>query len=152
MNSAELAAYLATNIPLTGALGVEVLEVGPQAVELAAPLAPNRNHRQTAFGGSVGALAMLAGWGWLRARLDDRAPPPKLVIQRQEMEFLLPVDDDFRARCPEPPSTAWQRFSRALDARGRARLELDVEVRCRERLVARFSGSYVAISHGAASG
>jgi thioesterase domain-containing protein len=152
VNSAELAGYLAANIPLTRALGVEVLEVGPQAVELAAPLAPNRNHRQTAFGGSVVALAMLAGWGWLRARLDHCVPPPTLVIQRQEMEFLLPVDDAFRARCREPLAAAWRRFSRALDVRGRARLELEVEVYCRERLVARFSGSYVAIIRDATPG
>ena len=152
MNAAELSAYLATHIPLTQAIGVEVLEVGPQAVVLGAPLAPNRNHRQTAFGGAVSALAMLAGWGWLRARLDDRPSPPQLVIQRQEVEFLLPVDDGFRACCAAPQAAHWQRFARALNARGRGRLELPVEVHCRERLVARFSGTYVAIATGATAG
>jgi thioesterase domain-containing protein len=151
MIAAELAAYLAANIPLTRALGVEVLEVGPRGVELGAPLAPNRNHRQTAFGGSVSALAMLAGWGWLRSKLDDSATPPQLVIQRQAMEFLLPVDDAFRARCPDPPAADWQRFSRALAARGKGRLELAVQVSCRERLVARFSGTYVAIAASGAA-
>jgi thioesterase domain-containing protein len=142
----ELRAYLYQNIPLARALAVEVLVVGEGCVELGAPLAPNRNHRHTAFGGSVAAVAILAGWGWLRARLAPRAPELELVIQRQEMEFLRPIDADFTARCAAPAATAWQRFERALVARDRARLELAVEVRCRGRVGATFRGAYVALA------
>jgi thioesterase domain-containing protein len=74
MSPATLQAYLHEHIPLTRALAVEVVEVGLQRVQLAAPLAPNRNHRQTAFGGSVASLAMLAGWSWLHARLAGHSP------------------------------------------------------------------------------
>jgi len=142
---AELDTYLAENIPLTRALAVRALRVDDERVELAAPLAPNRNHRATAFGGSVAALAMLAGWGWLRARLGERAVGLQLVIQRQEMEFLAPIDADFVSSCAAPAPPEWQRFQRTLGARGRARLELAVEVRCADRLVARFRGAYAAV-------
>jgi thioesterase domain-containing protein len=145
VTAAELHGYLHDNIPLARALAVEVLTVTDELVELGAPLAPNRNHRHTAFGGSVAALAILAGWGWLRARLAARAPAPQLVIQRQEMDYLHPIDANFTARCAAAPAAAWQRFERSLAARDRARLELVVEVWCRGRRAASFRGTYVAL-------
>jgi thioesterase domain-containing protein len=145
MTPGELAAYLRDNIPLTTALAVEVIDVSDSAVRLRAPLAPNRNHRQTAFGGSVAALAVLAGWGWLHARLVARAVPVRLVIQRQELDYLAPIASDFIATCAAPEDAAWNRFARALDTRGRARIELAVTVTCGEVLAARFSGAYVAL-------
>jgi thioesterase domain-containing protein len=146
MTAAELGAYLDAHIPLTRALAIEVVEVNDRRVRLAAPLAPNLNHRQTAFGGSVASLAILAGWSWLHARLATPTPPPRLVIQRQQMDYLAPVDDAFEAVCVAPPEEAWQRFSQALARRGRGRLELAAEIRCRERLVAAFRGLYVAVA------
>jgi thioesterase domain-containing protein len=135
---------MGANIPLTRALGVEVVEVSEQRVRLAAPLAPNRNHRQTAFGGSVASLALLSGWGWLHARLAAVAPATGLVIQRQETDYLLPIDDAFEAVCSAPSEVAWQRFAQALAERGRGRLELACEIRCRGQLAATFRGLYVA--------
>lgn len=145
MQAADLARYLHEHIPLSRALAVEVRHVGPELVRLAAPLAPNLNHRRTAFGGSVASLAILAGWSWLLARLADRSPVPRLVIQEETVEYLAPIDAVFEATCPAPPDAAWQRFLRALDGRGRGRLELSAEVMSEGRLAARFRGLYVAI-------
>jgi thioesterase domain-containing protein len=146
VTAAELSAYLSAHIPLTRALAVEVVEVNEQCVRLAAPLAPNLNHRQTAFGGSIASLAILAGWSWLHARLATVTPPARLVIQRQEMDCLAPVTDAFEAVCCAPSEAAWQLFSRALAERGRGRLELAAEVRCRGEVAARFRGLYVAVA------
>jgi len=146
MTPAELAAYLTANIPLTAALGVDVVEVGDARVRLRAPLAPNRNHRQTAFGGSVAALAVLAGWGWLHARLVARGTPVRLVIQRQEVDYLAPIAAEFFATCEAPEADAWRRFARLLEARGRARIELQVAVTCAGDIAARFRGTYVALA------
>jgi thioesterase domain-containing protein len=146
MNPATLQAFLHEYIPLSRALAVEVVEVGLERVQLAAPLAPNRNHRQTAFGGSVASLAILAGWSWLHVRLAGTSPLPDIVIQQQQVEYLAAVDDVFTAICAAPPDAAWRKFLRALEQRARGRLELTAEVRCRERLVARFSGQYVAVT------
>jgi thioesterase domain-containing protein len=146
MNPATLQAFLHEYIPLSRALAVEVLEVGPERVQLAAPLAPNRNHRQTAFGGSVASLSILAGWSWLHARLAGTSPVPDIVIQHQQVEYLAAVEDAFNAICPAPSDAAWRKFVRALEQRARGRLELTAEVRCRERIVARFTGLYVAVT------
>ncbi len=145
MTTGELQAYLFAHIPLTRALALEVLEVCDSHVSLGAPLAPNLNHRQTAFGGSVASLAILAGWSWLHARLAEIAPNSRLVIQRQEMDYVTPIDAALTATCTAPASLAWSRFARALKSRGRARIELHVKVTCRDRLAASFIGSYVAL-------
>jgi thioesterase domain-containing protein len=152
MRAADLERYLHDHIPLSRALGVHVVHLGPELVRLSAPLAPNVNHRRTAFGGSVASLAILAGWSWLLARLADRSPVPRLVIQEETVEYLAPIDAEFEALCPAPAETAWRRFVRALDERGRGRLELTTEVRSEGRVAARFRGLYVAIAVPAADG
>ncbi|HXQ32212.1 MAG TPA: YiiD C-terminal domain-containing protein [Steroidobacteraceae bacterium] len=144
MTAAELAAYIDAHIPLARALGVQVVEVSEKRVRLAAPLAPNLNHQQTAFGGSVASLALLSGWAWLHARLATQAPRVRLVIQRQQTDYLVPIDDVFEAVCSAPSDVAWRAFSRALAERGRGRVELTAEIRCRSRLAATFRGLYVA--------
>lgn len=62
MLPAELEADLHGNIPLTQAMQVRVLEIGPDSVRLGAPLSANINHHRTAFGGSLATLATLAAW------------------------------------------------------------------------------------------
>lgn len=146
MQAADLERYLHDHIPLSRALAVRVEHLGPELVRLSAPLAPNLNHRRTAFGGSVASLAILAGWSWLLARLADRSPLPRLVIQEETVEYLAPIDAAFEASCQAPAETAWRRFVRALDQRGRGRLELAAEVTSEGRLAARFRGLYVALA------
>jgi thioesterase domain-containing protein len=66
----ELAQYLHEHIPLSRAMGVEVVEATWDGVSLRAPLAPNINHRETVFGGSASAVAILAAWALLYVRLQ----------------------------------------------------------------------------------
>jgi thioesterase domain-containing protein len=146
MQATDLERYLHDHIPLSRALAVRVEHLGPELVRLSAPLAPNLNHRRTAFGGSVASLAILAGWSWLLARLADRSPVPRLVIQEETVEYLAPIDAAFEAICAAPAETAWRRFERALDERGRGRLGLAADVTSEGRIAARFRGLYVAIA------
>jgi thioesterase domain-containing protein len=144
MNAAELERYLHERIPLSRAMDVTVEHVGADEVRLCAPLAPNVNHEGTAFGGSIAALAVLAGWGWLRARLDGAEPLPRLVVQRQEVDYLAAAIDGLVATCAAPSSEEWERFAKLLGRRGRARLELAVDVVAGGARVATMRGVYVA--------
>ena len=56
----ELASDLHAHIPLSAAMQVSVAAVDADGVTLQAPLAPNINHRDTVFGGSASAVAILA--------------------------------------------------------------------------------------------
>ena len=145
MDANALERYLDEHIPITRALGVRVLDAGAAGVRLRAALEPNLNHRQTAFGGSVSAVAILAAWGVLRVLLDGETPVPQIVIQRNHVEYLAPISDDFEAYCAAPPPEQWERFARALAQRGRARIELGAEVTAGGKVAARFQGTYVAL-------
>ena len=148
MTADELQAYLHREIPLSEAMDVTVVDPGPDTVVLTAPLAPNTNHRDTAFGGSVSTLATLAGWALVHRRLAESGRRSQVVIQWGSTEYLHPVSSDFTATCDGMDDTEWRRLTRTLDRRGmgRARVEVEVEVTAGGRVVARFQGAFVALA------
>jgi thioesterase domain-containing protein len=137
--------YLYEHIPLSKHLGVRVELANIESVRLAAPLAPNINHRMTGFGGSISAVAILAGWSILWCRLRERTGGHNIVIQRSTVDYVAPVTSDFTAVCSAPSAADWQRFERTFDQRGRSRIELAVEVHGAGTLAATFSGLFVAL-------
>lgn len=142
----ELERYLHREIPLSGAMGVTVVEAGAGGVRLAMPLEPNLNHRGTLFGGSAGALVILAGWTLVHERLrGEEGLTPHLVIQRSAMEYLEPVIGDVEARAEPPSEEAWERFVRTLRRKGKGRIEVPAELIWRERVAGRMSGTFVAL-------
>ena len=78
MNSAErlreTEEFLCAKIPLTRAMQVRVEGYDKSGLVLTAPLAANHNHLGTAFGGSLAALVMLAGYAllWLESKIAPR--------------------------------------------------------------------------------
>lgn len=141
----ELERYLHEHIPITNAMGVEVVRADELHVALRAPLEPNLNHRNTAFGGSIGAVATLAAWSWLHVRARTLDFPVRLVIRTSHVEFLAPIDDEFEAICKAPSYEAYAKYRDALHRHGRARIALDVRVCQGEKLCATFTGSFVAL-------
>ena len=145
MSPDQLQHYLHDHIPISRPLGVRVLAAGPELVRLGAPLEPNLNHRQTAFGGSLSAVAILAGWSWLYLRLAASGFTGRIVIQHHTVDYVAPAEADFVATCAGPGPEPWARFERTLARRGRARVTLDVDVQVEQRRVARCRGRYVAL-------
>jgi thioesterase domain-containing protein len=145
MNEAELEHYLHRHIPVSHAMGISVVTASVDMVALRAALEPNLNHRNTAFGGSVASVAILAGWSLLRIGLHAESPLPQIVIQRSTMEYLAPVVADFDAVCHRPADAAWQRFMNAFTRRGRGRLSLAVDVLCAGAVVGHLTGVFVAM-------
>jgi thioesterase domain-containing protein len=131
-------------IPLTRAIGIAVARYDSFGLTLRAPLAPNTNHKSTAFAGSLNAAATLAGWGFVWLILRERSLRGTVVIQDSTTQYRLPVRDDFVASCHAPPPEQLDAFVAALRRRGKARISLAVEVRNGdERTAVAFTGSYV---------
>lgn len=82
---ADLQSYLHTHIPLSKAMDVAVIACSPDEVVLHAPLAPNINHRDTVFGGSLSTIAILSAWSLLHVRLTSFGMKSRLVIQHNTM-------------------------------------------------------------------
>lgn len=146
MNPQALERYLHAQIPLAAAMEVRVAQADPDGVVLGAPLGPNLNHRATAFGGSVSAVAILAGWTLTHVLLRHAGSDARTVIQRSGVYFHLPVEDDFQARAVPPTPAEWSRFSEALARWGKGRLPVRVEVTCRERVVGIMDAEYVSMT------
>ncbi len=126
-----------------------MLSATPGDVTLEAPLEPNLNHRATAFGGSVAALAILAGWTLVHERLHDEGMEgASTVIQTSEMRYVAPVHGSFQARCEAPDAASWDRFLRTLRRWSKARVSVSVEVTCGGALVGTFRGAYVTLDEG----
>lgn len=141
-----LTRYLHDHIPLTRHLEVTVIELSAGQVVLSAPLAPNINHRETAFGGSLASVAILAGWSWLHARLTGLGKRQRLVVSQSMATFSHAVDQDFLAVCESPTEHDFDKFLRTLERRGKARLSLESHILCREIIAVQHSAAFVAIA------
>jgi len=140
----SLEAYLHAHIPLSAAMQVSVVAATVGAVTLAAPLAPNINHRSTAFGGSVSTLAILSAWSLVNLRLKAEGLHTRLVIQSNRMDYDAPIESAFTATATLADPDAWPPFVRMLRRKGRARIAVQSAVRCGPVIGGRFEGEFVA--------
>jgi thioesterase domain-containing protein len=146
MLPAELEQYLHDHIPLSKAMQVSVVAADEEVVVLCAPLGPNINHRETVFGGSASALAILVAWSLLHIRLRRAGIASRLVIQRNTMEYDLPVMGEFTARASAGQGPDWQQFTRMLARRGRARIAVSSVLEYAGQVVGRFTGEFVVLA------
>jgi thioesterase domain-containing protein len=146
MHPDDITRYAHQHIPITQHMGIKVLaiDIDNLAISVVAPYAPNINHRETLFGGSISTLGILSGWSLLWAVLQDNTIPNRLVIQSSNTQFIKPADADIVAQCSMEPSN-WSEFRSMLQRRGKARISLNAEITCKDIVVATHTGQYVAI-------
>ncbi len=145
MTETELQDYLYAHIPLSAAMQVTVKSLSGNEVILEAPLAPNINHRETLFGGSASAVAILSAWSLLHLRTRMEGIDSRLVIQRNNMEYLLPVSGTFTARAFLCDESGWQSFLKLFRRRGRARISVISELEYAGEVAGRLEGEFVAL-------
>lgn len=131
-------------IMLAKPMGVIVEAADETAVILRAPLAPNANHKGTAFGGSLYALAVLTGWAWATRFLATRALDADAVIQESNMRFLAPVHGEMRACIEIPAAADIDKFSKMLLRADRGRIRLRVNMHQGTTMAAVFDGLFAA--------
>jgi thioesterase domain-containing protein len=141
----EINAYLRAELPLTAAMGIEVRSWDGRIVRLGAPLGPNLNHSDTAFGGSIAALGILAGYTLIYLALRDRNISNRLLIQRSEVDFLRPIDGDLVATAVLPDAAELETFIDAIRRKRRGRLTVVSEIGSGAGVGARHVGAYIAI-------
>ena len=144
MTEAELETYLHDHIPLSRAMAVRVVSLAAEKVILGAPLGPNINHRETVFGGSASAVAILSAWSLLHLRLTAAGQPSRLVIQRNSMEYLAPIAGDFTATAALGPDANWDSFLRMLARKGVARISAGAVLEYEGQTAGRLTGEFVA--------
>ncbi len=148
MEPISLQRYLHEHIPLSQAMGAAVREASLERVTLSAPLAPNINHRDTVFGGSASAVAILSAWALLYLRLTHERLDSRVVIQRNTMVYERPIIGDFTASSVMPAAADWQRFIETLKRKRRARISVGAVLHCGGEEVGKLEGDFVALMVG----
>ena len=124
--TADFERALLADIPLTRAMQLSLRDYRDDELVLAAPLAPNVNDKGCAFGGSLGSLLTLAGWGLIVLHLGER--DCDVYVQDSQMRYLAPVWADFTAHARLAADTSWPAFDATLASRGRARARVQCRV------------------------
>ncbi len=145
MTEGELQLYLHEHIPLSRAMQVEVIALQEECVALKAPLAPNINHRETVFGGSASALAILAAWSLVHTRLLREGIASRIVIQSNTMLYDAPISGTFTAHSRLAAGADWGRFVEMLRRKGRGRIETAAMLDYEGKVAGRFSGTFAAL-------
>lgn len=142
-----LTAFLHDQIPLARAMEMKVVEAGDERVVLEAPLAPNRNHLGTAFGGSLQVLPTLACYSALWMTMREAGYDGHVVVKRSHATFHEPLNGDLRAVCVRPRAGEVATFLATLRRHKKARLELHAEVAgsTPEQPAVKFTGTFVAL-------
>jgi len=130
-------------IPITAHIGITVAQYDQKGLILKAPLAGNTNPKGTAFAGSINSLITLAGWGMIWLLLKELDIDGYVVIQSSQTSYLNPVRTDFAALCHRPGQDDIDKLAYALKKRGKARMELDVEIQQDDEVAVEFKGRYV---------
>ena len=145
MNTNELETYLHQRIPLSRAMAVEVRSATADGVELFAPLAPNINHRDTVFGGSASAVAILAAWSALYVRMRAEQRAGRIVIRRNKMSYERPITGDFTAKSAPPEAAAWAKAITTLGKGRPARVHVAATLECGGEQVGVLEGESVVM-------
>jgi len=141
----QLENYLYEHIPLSVAMGVKVVQASLHKVVLIAPLSPNINHKQTAFGGSLHAVATLACWSLMYLNLKEFSGFTEIVISKSEVNYISPVTTDFTIECEFDNQPDWLKFESMLHKKGLGRLRLNAKIYQANKLAVDYWGEFVAI-------
>lgn len=144
MNNTELRDLLYREIPIASAMGVEIVEDMKSHLTIKAPLHLNRNHLETAFGGSLSTLLILSCYAWLFQRMDEKGHHCHVLIQEGHTDYLLPVKQDLVAACIAPDEKSFEKFLESFTRKGVGRLALNAEILINEGKGCRFKGVFVA--------
>ena len=130
-------------IPLTKPIGISVEDCSMNTVTLSAPLENNINHKNTAFGGSLYSVSVLAGWSMIYTLLKENNLQGNIVIYDSNIRFLVPVADDIVATCHLPAPSHTERFLKTYRKKGKARIKLESHIPQKNNDAVIFEGTYV---------
>lgn len=144
MDKYEFQQFLYKKIPITKAMEFNVLEFTPWKVRISANFAPNINHKSTAFGGSINSLMTICGWALTFINIKDVDLKAHIVIQKSSINYSAPIKGDFTAECALDNEEQKEKFLSMYNRHKKGRLTLDVYCNDKDKVLAKYNGTYVA--------
>ena len=143
----QLEETLAREMPISGAMGFEVVSWRQERLAMQMPLEPNKNHQYSAFAGSLNALCTIVGWGTVFLLLGREDLSANIVIRRGKIRYLRPVITPqivARSLPVDPQQIGF--FFELLESKGKSKIEISSEIVDESGPLVSFKGSYVV--HG----
>ena len=116
-------------MPPVAALQLRIAGFDGDCLRLQAPLAAHLNDKGCAFGGSLGSLMTLAGWGLVTLRLQRAGLAAEVYVADSSVRFRAPLYADLAAEARLDDGQSWDAAAAALRECGRASLQLQACVR-----------------------
>lgn len=126
--SEKLKQFFLDHLPITQFMGLEVESYNGDTLILTAPLEPNINDKQTAFGGSLYNAAVMACWGMVYLKTQEKNIDCNQVVAEGSVKYIAPVTGRLRAICHAPSDEALNDFFDSFDEKGRAKISLDAVI------------------------
>jgi len=145
VNLSEVTTHLQNDIPIIRAMGIELVAWDGLRVAVAAPLAPNQNHADTAFGGSIATVGIVAGYALLYLIFLERQISTRILIQKSATDYLRPIDEDMTATATVTDAAMLEEFLETMKRKRRARMEIESRIICRNATAATHRGLFVAM-------
>ncbi|ABV89215.1 thioesterase domain-containing protein [Shewanella pealeana] len=126
-------------IPVSEFMQIAPLAFDGDTFEVSAPLEPNINLHNTMFAGSIYTLMTLTGWGmlWLQQKLAGL--DGDIVLADANVRYIAPIDSQPIAK------VKWPECDLSKLALGRrVKVRIEVELYCKDKQCASFSGLYVS--------
>ena len=135
---------LRREMPITAAMGIEVVSWQDQRLTMHMPLEPNRNHQYSAFAGSLNALCTIVGWGTIFMLLRQESLSGNIVIRRGKIRYFRPVrTPEFLASGQPIDPKQYDYFFELLRSKGKSKVDIAVEIADAQGAYVSFQGSYV---------
>lgn len=119
---------LLNSIPVVAAMKVEINDIGDNCLVVGAPLNTNINYEGTAFGGSLNTLCILSCYLLVHHQLkSNNIKFDSLVIQNSNIDYILPVHNDFKAKASVTESSKALLF-KMVNRKGMGRVEVSSKI------------------------
>lgn len=127
VDAQNLEAQLYKNIPILRYHQFKISELTNEKIVITAPIIENKNHFNTAFGGSISTLGIVTGWTLLLYKVQEGKLPLRLVIQRNSIQYKLPIKSDFISQT-EINNEHWIEFVQTARTNGKAKLTMKINI------------------------
>lgn len=141
----KLTAFFHEHLPLIKHMELELESYDGQSLILTAPLEPNINDKQTAFGGSLYNVAVMTCWGMAFLKTQEYNIDCNQVVTRANIEYKSPVRGTIRAICKAPEQAVIDKFIGNYKARGKAKIDLAATITCGGKTAVNFEGQYAIL-------
>jgi thioesterase domain-containing protein len=143
--SHKLQTFFETHLPITDYMGLAVDKYDGSTLSLKAPLAPNINDKQTAFGGSLYNACVMTCWGFAYLKSIEANIQGNQVVAAGSIKYKAPVDSDYVAVCESPSQEVLDHFIDGFKRHGKGLITLKSTITCNGKIAVEFEGTYAVL-------